>query len=348
MDSRIQETIFAKKSNCMNRPVLVYAVDLNPMGGEGILGATFLRMLGREHTIKRCWFRGGQNNQDSGQNIFTKYVLPILYALEIRLFSLFFRDREYCYVNYLPLWNTLIYLILPKSTILGPTTGGKTAKIFYKNQPFQRNIRHYLFPILYAASSRLIENKFPRVLLGTDFLCRYFRVGFPVFANFNFCVTFSADHDACDHAVKKDIDFLFYLRDHPSKYYRETIDLICLLRKRYAVRVVGDVAPVLQDVSLGYQSRTNLVSLIRRSKFTVSLSTNSYSLFFVESVSMNVPSIYFNPEEKDERSVFLSMSVQRICVEEFDRVYSTAVDFDQLAYQVVRIKNRTEGYFAIL
>ena len=31
--------------------------------------------------------------------------------------------KKTCYINYLPLWNFIIFIILPKNTILGPITG---------------------------------------------------------------------------------------------------------------------------------------------------------------------------------------------------------------------------------
>ena len=35
------------------------------------------------------------------------------------------KNKEICYINYLPLWNFLIFILLPPKTILGPVTGGK-------------------------------------------------------------------------------------------------------------------------------------------------------------------------------------------------------------------------------
>ena len=34
------------------------------------------------------------------------------------------KGNKTCYVNYLPMWNFLVFLILPPSTLLGPITGG--------------------------------------------------------------------------------------------------------------------------------------------------------------------------------------------------------------------------------
>jgi hypothetical protein len=37
----------------------------------------------------------------------------------------FLSGKKTIYVNYLPLWNFLIFLLLPPGSILGPITGGK-------------------------------------------------------------------------------------------------------------------------------------------------------------------------------------------------------------------------------
>ena len=326
----------------MSSPVHVYAVDLNPMGGEGVLGSTFLRMLGRKYLIHRCWFRENQYNQDAKQNLFTKYALPILYALEIRLLSFFFRKRVYCYINYLPLWNTLLYLILPRNTILGPITGGRTDEKYYRQQKTQKLVRHYIFPFLYKMSSFLIERKFPKALLGTDYLSRYFSQTYTVFSNFCFCAT-PVDFDSTQfEPATRDIDFLFYLRNHPSKYYIETVDLIDQLRTKYKIIVVGDVDDRIRDISLGYQSRSSVLSLMKRSRITVSLSTNFYSLFFIESIALKVPSIIFDP---DGNSKFDSISIQRIGVMDFDRIYDSVSSVEDIAMQIEDTKKHIKLYF---
>ena len=33
------------------------------------------------------------------------------------------KGNKICYINYLPIWNFLIFVVLPKKTILGPITG---------------------------------------------------------------------------------------------------------------------------------------------------------------------------------------------------------------------------------
>ena len=34
------------------------------------------------------------------------------------------KNKTICYVNYLPLWNFLLFVFLPPNTLLGPITGG--------------------------------------------------------------------------------------------------------------------------------------------------------------------------------------------------------------------------------
>ena len=52
----------------------------------------------------------------------TKYLSTLIGI--IYCWNKFFKNENTCYVNYLPLWNFLIFIFLPPNTILGPITGG--------------------------------------------------------------------------------------------------------------------------------------------------------------------------------------------------------------------------------
>ena len=50
-----------------------------------------------------------------------KYLSPILDIFFCWIKS---KNQNNCYLNYLPFWNFLIFMLLPQQTILGPITGG--------------------------------------------------------------------------------------------------------------------------------------------------------------------------------------------------------------------------------
>jgi hypothetical protein len=80
------------------------------------------------------------------------------------------RDKNIIYINYLPLWNFLIFLFLPKKTIIGPITGGVYHGKVYSFNSF---IRKYIFPIFYKISVFIIYRKFKGVIFSTDLLKNY-------------------------------------------------------------------------------------------------------------------------------------------------------------------------------
>ena len=60
------------------------------------------------------------------------------------LLEKYLNNERVCYLNYLPLWNFLIFIFLPPKTILGPITKGSN---YSKNIKMNYIIRAFLFPI---------------------------------------------------------------------------------------------------------------------------------------------------------------------------------------------------------
>ena len=97
-------------------------------------------------------------------NFFYNYLSPIYGIFKIYVNS--FKYKNICYLNFLPLWNFIIFLFLPKKTILGPITGS-----VYKSKIRDLNslCRKYIIPILYNISL-LIINKKKKLIFPTSIL----------------------------------------------------------------------------------------------------------------------------------------------------------------------------------
>ena len=65
------------------------------------------------------------------------------------------------------MWNFILFLLLPPTTILGPITGGS----HYKSQNFI--IRKYLFPIFYKISEIALFFRNCEIIFSTDLLKKY-------------------------------------------------------------------------------------------------------------------------------------------------------------------------------
>ena len=79
----------------------------------------------------------------------------------------YFSNEKVCYLNYLPLWNFLIFIFLPPNTILGPITGGAN---FSKNNKINFFIRAFLFPVLYKISEFFLNLRLKKIIFSTDLL----------------------------------------------------------------------------------------------------------------------------------------------------------------------------------
>ena len=94
----------------------------------------------------------------------------------------FFNNKKIYYINFLPLWNFLIFLLLPPNSNIGPITGG--AK-FVKNSSF---IRRYLFPFFYKISEIIVIKRNFDLIFSTDLLKKFFKKKTIKKSSFNFIV----------------------------------------------------------------------------------------------------------------------------------------------------------------
>ena len=78
-----------------------------------------------------------------------------------------------CYINYLPMWNFLIFLIMPPKTIMGPITGGSL-----KNNDFSIDslIRNIFFPFFYYITNLILLLRFKNLIFSTSLLKKKFLI----------------------------------------------------------------------------------------------------------------------------------------------------------------------------
>ena len=166
-----------------NKNLLIWASDLSPNTGEGILARAFLvEMLKFRNckkikikTLEQVIYLNTTNiemiryGNVANNSFFHKYIGPVYGALYLMVFSC---KYQVAYLNYLPLWNFLIFFILPGKTILGPITGG-----VYSGPVNSCNliIRKYLFPLFYKISKIIIYKKFKKAIFSTSILKPYMK-----------------------------------------------------------------------------------------------------------------------------------------------------------------------------
>jgi hypothetical protein len=207
-----------------------------------------------------------------------KYISPLFGILICWYY--FFKKKEITYVNYLPLWNFFIFLLLPPSTKIGPITGGAS---FPKNSQYL--IRKFIFPIFYKISEKIINFRYKKILFSTSLLKKYLSAKTIRRSQFNFVLNYIK----IKKTKKKNIDFLIYYRKHKNKADLFNYSFLeKISRKKLKIYIVGDKLNMQNLKNLGYISNKKLIRLLERSKYTLSSNENIFSLFNIECINNNV------------------------------------------------------------
>jgi hypothetical protein len=184
------------------------------------------------------------------------------------------------------LWAFWIFFLLPKKTILGPVTGTTYKKNIYT---FNNLIRRFIFPFFYFLSIKIIFLKFKKVIFSTENLKDFIPKSKIKYCLFNFCLLFYKKRKL----KRKNIDFLFYLRSHSNKsnnFHKSIIN--SLLDLKLKIVVVGDKFEKLNVKNYINIPRKKLLTLLDKTKFTITSDENFYSLFAIDCFSSNVCVFY--------------------------------------------------------
>ena len=199
-----------KKKN--NKPIYIWASDFSNSRGEGILARQYVKDLIKFYPYK-IYINGieyskiKKKNFHIKSNFFHNYLGPFWGIVNIWFYHLKFYKT--IYLNYLPLWNFLIFFLLPSKTILGPITGGAN---FFRDKSFNSFIRKSFFPFFYRVSINLINNKYKNFLFTTDLLKRYLNDNKNYI--FNYCINLFKKRAI---KTRKEYDLIFYHRKHKNK-----------------------------------------------------------------------------------------------------------------------------------
>jgi hypothetical protein len=278
-----------------NKSLLIWASDLSHNTGEGVLARTFLNEIQKVRKYQNIKIKTLEENinlktinvnkikfkEVNKKTIYHKYFGPIYGAIH-----LFFLSYKYkvIYINYLPLWNFIIFLILPGKTILGPITGG-----VYNGPINNLNlfIRKYFFPIFYSISKIIIHKKFKRIIFSTNILKKYEKKDNSYLFNF-IEILFEKNLNA----PKKKYDIIFYNRYHATKHSDNLKKIIVNLSKHCRICVIGDKFNQGTVINFGWVEREKALKLIQRSKLAINSAENFLSIFGIDCINNGTPIIY--------------------------------------------------------
>ncbi len=256
-----------------------WASDLRENSGEGILANQFLTDIKKYY--KKSKLININKNIDNYNTFFNKYILNLLGA--IKLWKYYFKGYKIIYINYLPIWNFIIFLILPPKTIFGPITG---TLLYNKKILLNYICRGVLLNVLKDISLFIIFLRKKKILFSTELL--KYSINKNKFAECYFNYILQTFPGFWDKKNKRKIDFLIYNRDHKNKDNTLIENFIKNSDVKYKIVVVGNPINLKKVRNVGYISRDKLKSLLENTKCTFGSTENLYTLFVLDAISKGV------------------------------------------------------------
>jgi hypothetical protein len=254
-----------------------WACDISKKSGEGNLANLFIKKNPSINCIIYTPYKLNINNKNFNRIINYKYISPLIGIFFCWFF--FLKKKKIIYINYLPLWNFLIFALLPPKTLFGPITGGA---YFEKKQYI---VRKFLFPILYKVSEFFLIIRKTQINFSTDLLKGYLFKSTIEKSNFNYVFKYYSKR----MYKKKDIDFLIYYRKHKNK---ETLFPFALIKNlilhNFKIHIVGDHFKNTYVKNHGYVSNKEINNLLSKTYFSLISNENPYTLFTIECFNNNV------------------------------------------------------------
>ena len=232
-----------------------------------------------------------------------KYFTPFLGVAKIIRQS--YVADSVIYLNYLPIWNFLLFLLLPAKTILGPITGSDA-----KNNinSIKQIFRYILLPLFIFFSKKIIKKKFRNIIFSTNLIKNINLVHYIK----NFSLIYLSSKNS-RRKVFKDIDLVYYFRNHSNKFLKEEIYLLHkLMQLKFKILFCGDSFNDFSKLhinSLGYVSEARLSALLDRCKFVIAPAENPHSFFIQKSILSNVHIIFRKSQTKYIKNIYNSYSV---------------------------------------
>lgn len=279
-----------------------WACDFSPFRGEGILARSFASELSlikkidinvktpeNSYLVKNGKIKKITKNHKKKINfgLFQNYYWP-LHGI-FYLWSFHLKKKKTMYLNFLPLWNFLLFYFLPPRIIIGPVTGFVPKK---KIESFSNLIRIMLIPFFYKLSLIVMLRRFKSIIFSTDLLKNIFLKNDYSKIHFNYLISSNLDTNKKIYNKKK-IDLLIYNRNYSVKEHHKLNNLIrYLLKKKYCVYCIGDNLPIKGLKNYNIINRTRVKDLLKTTKLVISSPENPYSLFTLDALNMGVKILF--------------------------------------------------------
>ena len=271
------------------KKLYIWFSDLRNDNGEGILGKKFLSDLKKYN--KNIIFvvrKSSLENINFSINVLNslkdRFFLPLSGIIYLWFIYFFKSNKKLCYVNFLPLWNFLIFALLPPNTILGPITGGSK---YLKKPIINYFLRKYVLNFFCYLSIKILNLRQIKLLFSTDLLKKKFKNSKK--NKFNYVLN---DLKYNDKNLSREIDIVFYLRSHKNKNTNIIINLANYLSNKYKVVTVGEKIKNKNIINMGKINQKKLYNILQKTKYSFLSAENIYSFFSLDCLSNGVHVFY--------------------------------------------------------
>lgn len=284
--------------------IVAWACDFSSFRGEGILARNFAKDLSYEkkldiliNTPNDTFFVKNGKIKNKIENtkkkinfgFFQNYLWPI-YGIFF-LWKQYLKKNKVLYLNFMPLWNFLLFYFLPPKTLIGPITGFMPKK---KIDNVSSLIRIILIPIFYKLSLFIIFKRFNSLIFSTDLLKKNFFKKDYFKLHFNYLLASSIKRPK-KTKLKRNIDFLVYNRNYSVKEHYKLKKLIkYFIENNLNVQCVGDKLNIRGLKNHGIVSRKKTQKLLQQTKLILSSPENPYSFFTIDALNVGVKVIFDN------------------------------------------------------
>lgn len=331
----------------MKKKIFIWCSNLQTNNGEGILANKFikdLKIINKKYIFitksisakNTNFFRGIiGNNAD-------RLLFPFLGIIYLWFIFIFKREKKICYVNYLPLWNFLLFLFLPPQTILGPITGGSK---YLKKPLLNYLLRKIVLNFFCILSLKILKFRQNKLLFSTDLL----KIKFIKFKNVIFNYVFK-DFYFYSKKISRKYDIIFYIGFHKNKNNDLLINIAKKLSiKNFKVITIGQKIKNKKITNMGIIKRKKLLNILQQTKYAFLSTENMYSLFSLDCLSNGVH-VFYNKEnypikELKNNMTPLNYSKKNILIKSIEKKLKQK--FEKQKKIVLKNRENFKNYFKV-
>tara|TARA_Y100000816_G_C26102416_1_gene584671 strand:- start:1094 stop:2020 length:927 start_codon:yes stop_codon:yes gene_type:complete len=271
----------------MKKKIYFWASDISNNSGEGILANSFIKNYKKNNSVKfinisnndiyqkKNNFRKFKSRYDT---IYHKYFHPFKGVYKLWIYHL--NKEKVCYINYLPLWNFLIFFLLPPNALLGPVTGSIDKKL----------TSMLFFSMFEKLSLLIVKKKKLDITFSHNFYLKKYNLSNKKYKS-NFILQ---DFFYRKKNKIKKFDLIIYYRKGSKLNEKYIINLIQQLVKiNLKIAVIGNRINYKTVKNFGYISRKKSISIISQTNYAIANPENLYS-YFVQDCLSNQLTVFYN------------------------------------------------------